>query len=120
MVDRPQGQHMERTDILRLVGNTPLVEIRRLNPHRDVKILAKVECRNPGGSIKDRVALAMRVGALWTALTVAFEFGFGRCVMHKSWEALFADYNFLAGRVWLLVPLTTFYGPVLAGMLIGS
>ncbi len=50
---------MERTDILRLVGNTPLVEIRRLNPHRDVKILAKVECRNPGGSIKDRVALAM-------------------------------------------------------------
>lgn len=60
----------------------------------------------------------MRVGALWTVLTVAFEFGFGRLVMNRSWEALFADYNFLAGRVWLLVPLTTFYGPVLAGMLL--
>lgn len=62
----------------------------------------------------------MRVGALWTALTVAFEFGYGRFIMHKNWEALFADYNFLAGRVWLLVPLTTFYGPVLAGMLLDS
>jgi cysteinyl-tRNA synthetase len=50
---------MERTDILRLVGNTPLVEIRRLNPYPGVKIMAKVEARNPGGSIKDRVAVAM-------------------------------------------------------------
>ncbi|OIO04345.1 MAG: cysteine synthase [Desulfovibrionaceae bacterium CG1_02_65_16] len=50
---------MERTDILRLVGNTPLVEIRRLNPYPNVKIMAKVESMNPGGSIKDRVALAM-------------------------------------------------------------
>ncbi|MDR3640608.1 MAG: cysteine synthase [Humidesulfovibrio sp.] len=54
-----QGQQMERTDILRLVGNTPLVEIRRLNPHPNVKIMAKVESMNPGGSIKDRVAVAM-------------------------------------------------------------
>jgi len=59
----------------------------------------------------------MRIGAFWTVLTVAFEFGFGRLVMKKSWEALFADYNFFNGRVWLLVPLTTFYGPVIAGML---
>lgn len=54
---------MERTDILRLVGNTPLVEIRRLNPHPNVKIMAKVECMNPGGSIKDRVAVAMIAAA---------------------------------------------------------
>jgi len=47
---------MERTDILRLVGNTPLVEIRRLNPYPNVKIMAKLESMNPGGSIKDRVA----------------------------------------------------------------
>jgi len=53
------GESMERTDVLRLVGNTPLVEIRRLNPHRGVKIMAKVEAKNPGGSIKDRVAVAM-------------------------------------------------------------
>ena len=50
---------MQRTDLLRLVGNTPLVEIRRLNPHANVKIMAKIESRNPGGSIKDRVAVAM-------------------------------------------------------------
>jgi len=50
---------MQRTDILRLVGNTPLVEIRRLNPHPNVKIMAKIEFMNPGGSIKDRVAVAM-------------------------------------------------------------
>ena len=50
---------MERTDILRLVGHTPLVEIRRLNPHPHVKIMAKIESMNPGGSIKDRVAVAM-------------------------------------------------------------
>jgi cystathionine beta-synthase len=57
--DRWTGEQMERTDILRLVGNTPLVEIRRLNPHPNVKIMAKLESMNPGGSIKDRVAVAM-------------------------------------------------------------
>lgn len=41
------------------VGNTPLVEIRRLNPNRDVRILAKLEYFNPGGSIKDRIAVYM-------------------------------------------------------------
>ncbi len=45
--------------ILDLIGNTPLVEIRRLNPNPSVKILAKLECNNPGGSVKDRVALFM-------------------------------------------------------------
>ena len=46
-------------NILSLIGNTPLVEIKRLNPHPNVKILAKLESFNPGGSIKDRVALRM-------------------------------------------------------------
>ncbi|MGE4504980.1 MAG: cysteine synthase [Desulfovibrionaceae bacterium] len=47
-------------NVLERIGNTPLVEIGRLNPFApDVRILAKVECVNPGGSIKDRVALAM-------------------------------------------------------------
>lgn len=45
--------------ILDAIGNTPLVEIRRLNPNPDVKILAKLEYVNPGGSIKDRAALFM-------------------------------------------------------------
>ncbi len=45
--------------ILDAIGNTPLVEIRRLNPNPRVRILAKIEYLNPGGSIKDRPALAM-------------------------------------------------------------
>jgi len=45
--------------ILSAIGNTPLVEIRKLNPNPKVKILAKLEYFNPGGSIKDRTALYM-------------------------------------------------------------
>jgi len=47
------------SSILNAIGNTPLVEIKRLNPNPGVKILAKIEYVNPGGSIKDRPALAM-------------------------------------------------------------
>lgn len=49
-------------NILSLIGNTPMVEIRHLNPNPRVKILAKLEYLNPGGSIKDRAALAMIEG----------------------------------------------------------
>jgi cysteine synthase B len=45
--------------ILDLIGSTPMVEIRRLNPNPRVKILAKLEGCNPTGSIKDRIALKM-------------------------------------------------------------
>ncbi|MFP4070576.1 MAG: cysteine synthase [Desulfovibrionales bacterium] len=45
--------------VLTLVGATPLVRIHRLNPHPGVLIAGKLEAMNPGGSIKDRVALAM-------------------------------------------------------------
>jgi cysteine synthase B len=45
--------------ILDLIGRTPMVEIRRLNPNPRVKILAKLEGFNPTGSIKDRIALKM-------------------------------------------------------------
>jgi cysteinyl-tRNA synthetase len=50
---------MIHDDILTLIGNTPLVSIRRLNPNPAVSVLAKFEAKNPGGSIKDRVAMAM-------------------------------------------------------------
>ena len=56
-------QKREKTEeaptILDSVGHTPLVEIRRLNPVKGVKIYAKLEYMNPGGSIKDRAALSM-------------------------------------------------------------
>lgn len=47
------------TSILDTIGNTPLVAITRLNPNPNVRILAKLEYFNPGGSIKDRAALSM-------------------------------------------------------------
>ena len=46
-------------DILDLIGNTPLVKINRLNLNPNVTIYAKLEGDNPGGSIKDRIALKM-------------------------------------------------------------
>ncbi|MDB5119698.1 MAG: cysM [Sphingobacteriales bacterium] len=45
--------------IIDLVGNTPLVELLKLNPNPNVKIFAKLEGNNPGGSVKDRAALNM-------------------------------------------------------------
>ena len=46
-------------NILDLIGNTPLVEISEFSPNPSVRILMKMEGQNPGGSVKDRVALAM-------------------------------------------------------------
>ncbi len=45
--------------ILDLIGNTPLVDISQLSPNPTTRILAKLEAQNPGGSVKDRVALSM-------------------------------------------------------------
>ena len=45
--------------ILGAVGNTPLVEVRQLNRNLKVRILAKLEGSNPGGSVKDRAAYYM-------------------------------------------------------------
>jgi cysteine synthase B len=42
-----------------LIGNTPLVEISHLNTNPKVKIFAKLEGQNPGGSVKDRAAFNM-------------------------------------------------------------
>lgn len=50
-------------NITRLVGNTPLVELTRLHTNPGVKVLAKLEGQNPGGSVKDRPALSMIAGA---------------------------------------------------------
>jgi cysteinyl-tRNA synthetase len=50
---------MKRNNILDLVGKTPIVPIVRLNPHKNVKIYVKIESFNPGGSVKDRIALNM-------------------------------------------------------------
>lgn len=48
-----------QNSLLNLIGNTPLVEVKLLNDNPEVKIFAKLEYLNPGGSIKDRAALSM-------------------------------------------------------------
>lgn len=50
--------------IIDLIGNTPLVEIKKLNPNPHVTVFAKLEGNNPGGSVKDRAALYMVKNAL--------------------------------------------------------
>ena len=50
--------------VLDLVGNTPMVEIKKLNPNPNVTMYAKLEGNNPGGSVKDRPALNMIRSAL--------------------------------------------------------
>lgn len=47
------------------------------------------------------------VGAVWVALTLSFEFGFGGLVEGLSWSTMLADYDVTAGRIWVLVPLWT-------------
>jgi cysteinyl-tRNA synthetase len=60
---------------LELVGQTPMVPLTRLNPNPKVEIWAKLEGHNPGGSIKDRIALSMieageREGKLKPGVTI--------------------------------------------------
>ena len=55
--------------LIELVGNTPLVRLRRVAAGLSAQVLAKVEYFNPGGSVKDRIAVRMieaaeRSGAL--------------------------------------------------------
>lgn len=61
--------------ILQSIGRTPLVKLRRLTEGLQATVAVKVEASNPGGSVKDRVALAMitdaeRRGLLRTGGTI--------------------------------------------------
>ena len=61
--------------VLDLIGGTPLVRLRRLPDAAGAQVLAKVESRNPGGSVKDRIAAAMvedaeRRGSLLPGATI--------------------------------------------------
>jgi cysteine synthase B len=47
------------TNVLELIGNTPLVDVSVLSPNPSVRILAKLESQNPFGSVKDRIARRM-------------------------------------------------------------
>lgn len=47
------------SNILEMIGNTPMIDISQLSPNPRVRIVAKLEGQNPGGSVKDRIALSM-------------------------------------------------------------
>lgn len=56
------------SDILKLIGNTPIVELKHVNANPNVRILAKLEGNNPGGSVKDRAAYGLIKGGLDSGL----------------------------------------------------
>jgi hypothetical protein len=57
---------------------------------------------------------ALSIGAIWGALTVIFEFGFGRYVNGDSWDELLDAYDVRKGNVWPLVLLSILAGPATA------
>jgi cysteine synthase len=66
---------MKAKNVLDLIGNTPLVEVTRLNPNPKVKMYVKLEKCNPSGSVKDRIAKYMieqaeKTGQLTSGKTV--------------------------------------------------
>jgi S-sulfo-L-cysteine synthase (O-acetyl-L-serine-dependent) len=70
-----RGTAKQQLSLLNAIGNTPLVELVNLNTNPGVKVLAKVEGSNPGGSVKDRAALYMiqkgeKTGELTTDKTI--------------------------------------------------
>ena len=55
----PPALRSVATDLTGTIGETPLVELSRISPNPEVRILAKLESENPTGSIKDRTALSL-------------------------------------------------------------
>ncbi|MCL4364213.1 cysteine synthase family protein [Patescibacteria group bacterium] len=50
---------MKYQNLLNTIGETPVVELKRYSPNKNIKVLAKLEGTNPGGSVKDRIAYFM-------------------------------------------------------------
>ena len=46
-------------NVLDMIGNTPMIDVSQLSPNPRVRIFAKLEGQNPGGSVKDRIAISM-------------------------------------------------------------
>ena len=48
-----------KNNITELIGDTPLIKLNRINKGLKPQIFAKLESHNPGGSVKDRIGIAM-------------------------------------------------------------
>jgi hypothetical protein len=56
---------------------------------------------------------AWTIGAMWLAMTLAFEFIGGHYLFRTPWSTLVADYNILEGRLWIVVLIATITAPAL-------
>ena len=56
---------------------------------------------------------ASTIGVMWLAMTLTFEFVAGHYLFHTEWATLLADYNLLAGRLWIIVLVATTVAPAL-------
>ena len=75
-------------------------------------------CPSVSGSRPDLATRPLLgVGAAWLALTVVFEFGFGRALIGASWQQLLAAYDPRTGSLWLLVLANVLLAPILAARL---
>jgi hypothetical protein len=54
------------------------------------------------------------IGLFWLVITIIFEFIFGHYVMGHPWQKLFADYNLLNGRLWILVLINNIAAPLIS------
>lgn len=63
----------------------------------------------------ESAAALLGLGVMWTAMTLAFEFGFGHYVAGTSWEALLENYDVLHGRIWVLVLVVLLLAPLVLG-----
>ena len=59
------------------------------------------------------------IGLFWLALTVAFEFSFGRLAQHKTWAEVLGAYTFKGGNIWPIVLLVTLISPWIAAKIRG-
>ncbi|HMA69553.1 MAG TPA: cysteine synthase family protein [Candidatus Mcinerneyibacterium sp.] len=87
-------------NILKTIGNTPIIKINKLMKYRNINIFAKLEWFNPGGSIKDRIAYKMieeaeNIGVLTKNKTI-IEASSGNTAIGLALVAKLKNYNFTA------------------------
>ncbi len=87
-------------NLCELTGNTPLVEINKLNKNGYAKIYAKLECFNPANSVKDRVALNMieeaeKRGEISPEKTVIIEPTSGNTGIGLAWVCAIKGYKLI-------------------------
>jgi len=62
---------------------------------------------------------AVLIGGSWVIMTILFEALMVRVWMGKPWSTVLADYNVRKGRLWVLVLVTTLFGPWIASRILG-